>query len=289
MKVRTKKAEAPKQFDNPRYWNSPIERMITNAMAEEQNYMFSRWDLESDTVVEPITWAEIVARTDTVDVPSVKATLLDDFYGEVLLESGKVVRYRFRKCSFSKKRFERVRKIARKGLTKIEPIAEWFAECDGVRVAEVLCFVPSSPLGDCTCYVPASFGDGTGFAEQVADAVNSAIAVVQDAILHRPRSVKREQSAAIELAPASFQPKAKSATTIRLGKTQVHIKSEKHFRWTQYWIVGSHDRQHEVNGVTKISHIGAYLKGPERESEEAKQFLACYLESEAANKTKITL
>lgn len=295
MKVRTPKpqkdalATRNDAVDDSRTWNSPIERMRTDALAAEDKYILSHWNIESDTVVEQLTEFGVVAKEGKTDVPSVKATLLDDFSGTLLFDSGVLAKYRFRKCSFGKERIKHFQKIGRFGVKRFEPCAEVLIEYDGVRVGLVIAHMPDDPIGNCSKSFTITFSEDVNLAGHVVPIVLDAIIVVQDAILHRPRSVKRQSPEMLERFSGGMKPERKGATTIRLGETRVHICSEKRFRWTDYWIVGSHIRRHEVNGEIRTSVIEAYLKGPERESEEAKQFLRCYLESEAARKKLITL
>lgn len=297
MKVRTNKAKA-KTHDNPASWNTPMERLRSNAMVEEEKYVFSHWNMDSDIQIEPVTVAFVDVKCVNIDIPSIWATLLDDFAGEVFdEESGKTFRYHFRKISFGRKRVDRMRMLGRFGTKKFTPAAEIMVECDGNKIGNVICDLPNQPMGDRTAYLPSTFGAGE-LMEHFANKAICAMLVVQNELLHRPRTVKRDDSKSdgtLERATASKKPREKKAgTVISLRKAHVHIETDRRFRWTDYWIVGGHIRQQKVkNGAGEVSvkttYIQPYLKGPERESKEALLFLQRYLEDDMAKKAKIVL
>lgn len=290
MKSRIKKTAAGNSHldNNPNKWNSPQERMRTRVLEEEEKFILSRFDLSSDITVARLTEDELEVETD---VPSILATLLDDFCGEVVMNDGEIVRYRFRKVGFNKKRIKRLSLIGCFGTKRFEPVAEIFIEYGGFRLGSVACHMPDAPLGNCCRIVPVTFGDGTERCEKCASVAEGAIVVVQDAILHRPRKVKhRDTERALEYLYGEGKPQVKkSGTTIKLGSSSVHIDSDRKFRWTNYWIVGGHLRQYQRDGVRKTSYIEPYLKGPERDSDEAKAFLAEYIKSDAARRKTIVL
>jgi len=297
MKVRTNKTKA-KTRDNPASWNTPMERLRSNAMVEEEKYVFSHWNMDSDIQIEPVTVAFVDVKCANLDIPSIWATLLDDFAGEVFdEESGKTFRYHFRKISFGRKRVDRMRVLGRFGAKKFTPAAEIMVECEGDKIGNVICDLPNQPMGDRTAYLPSTFG-ASELMQHFASKAISAMLAVQNELLHRPRTVKRDDSVSdepLERATATKKPREKKAgTVISLRKTHVHIETDRRFRWTEYWIVGGYIRQQKVkNGaggvVVKATYIQPYLKGPERESEEALASLQRYLDDDMAKKAKIVL
>lgn len=276
--------------NNPKFINARNQKSL-------HDEFLRTFSLESDIKVEGLTIEKIDHYDfDAMDIPTIYAAPLDDFSVSLQVDN-ELIKAHWQKRSFSADTVKRIRAVAHKG--NIQPVCVVFFEGFGIKEAYALCHDPDGSINHCQKTVPLLFGENTDEARLLWDIAYRALCLVQNEILHKNKAVhkinevprKPEETDSGHSSAASKNRITKHKTVIRLSKSIVNIyttSNERH-HWTQWWIVGAHLRTTEKklpNGKTEkiVSKIQPYLKGPGRNSEEAKSYFESYLRtSESKN------
>lgn len=275
------------------------QKQASKVLDQEFNKCFST---ESDVIVEGLTDKKIDAYDwdKEMDIPTVYAAPIDDFVAHIRV-GNELIKARWLKYSFSRDTTRYIQSFY--GLHKVIPVCVLFFEGFGTRIAHAICHDPSGKPGNCTVIEPLLIGKTSDKSKILSHYGYNALCIIQNEILHR-----RKQTHKLKESPlpddidstighsATGSKISKHKTIIRLSNNVVNVytSNPERQRWTLWWIVGAHFRTTErktPNGTVEqhVVKIDAYLKGPERNSEEAKSFFEAYLRTKESKEINIEI